>query len=112
MTGCMENLERLEQAGQLTIIRMEPFFQATDNCRICGREVAISTWGPNYGVPMYEDMPVPPEWSGEWGGFCACKECHDRYERGELKMWTVRQLEYVTRPNTCLGRHARTIKQS
>ena len=75
-------------------IRLEPFFQPTDCCCICDKEVVIYTWQQNYGIAMYEGLPVPPEWDGDWGGFCACKECHDKYERGELPMWNIDELRY------------------
>lgn len=78
----------------LVVVNMEPIFPAFDTCCICERDVQIYTFQQNYGIAMYEDLPVPPEWDGEWGGFCACKDCHDKYERGELPMWNVEQLAY------------------
>lgn len=61
--------------------------QDWDECCICGCDVAIAPRGPNYGIPMYEGIPVPVEWTGEWGGFTACKMCFDRYEAGGLETW-------------------------
>lgn len=71
----------------MTIVLMEPIFPHTDECCICGCEVTIKVFGKNYEIPMYEGIPVPPEWTGEWGGFTACKECFDKYESGKLKTW-------------------------
>lgn len=71
----------------LTVILMEPFFPHTDDCCMCGVEVVIKCFCPNYGIPMYEGLPVPIDWTGEWGGFTACKACFDKYEAGELKTW-------------------------
>lgn len=77
----------------IKVIQLEPIFPHFGTCCICECEVQIFLYQPNYGIPMYEDLPVPPEWDGEWGGFCACKECHDKYDRGELEMWTIEQLQ-------------------
>jgi len=79
------------------VILMEPFFVPTDDCCICDCEVQIWQHHPNFGIPLYEGTPVPAEWEGEWGGFTACKACFDKYERGELAMWTVEQLTWSTR---------------
>lgn len=83
--------------ADITIINMEPMFQPTDDCCICGREVVIYSFQPNYAIAMYEDLPVPNEWEGEWGGFTACKDCWAKNERGELPRWTIEQLAYATR---------------
>lgn len=66
-------------------------------CRICESRFALPPSAPSYGVPMYEEYCVPPEWDGEWGGFPCCKECYDKYERRDLPMWTVEQLRHATR---------------
>lgn len=79
-------------------IYLEPFFPHFDNCCICEVEVQRYAWRPNYGIPMYEGIPVPPEWKGEWGGFTACKSCHDKYDRRELEMWDINDLAWVTNP--------------
>jgi hypothetical protein len=91
-------IDRLEAEGAITVVRMEPLFAHTHYCCICDAEVEIPFWSPSYGIAMYEGMPVPIEWEGEWGGFCACKECFDKNERGELPRWTIEQLRIVTTP--------------
>lgn len=91
-----ELIDRLEAEGAITVVRMEPFFAHTDYCCICDAEVVTKFWAPNYSIAMYEGIPVPPEWEGEWGGFCACKDCYDKNERGEIPRWTVEQLKRVT----------------
>lgn len=30
---------------------------------------------PCYGVPVYEDLILPNDFEGEWGGFDACARC-------------------------------------
>lgn len=77
---------------KVTVYYLEPFFAKTDFCCICEKEVVIHDWATNYSIPMYEGAPVPKEWDGEWGGFCACKDCYDKYEYGDLKMWSIEDL--------------------
>lgn len=83
--------------ADITIINMEPMFPPADDCCICGCEVVVYSFQPNYALAMYEDRIVPDEWDGEWGGFTACKSCYDKNERGELPRWTVAQLAHMTR---------------
>lgn len=52
-----------------------------DYCCICNALVI----GGNKGIPMYEGIPVPHDWQGDWGGFCACEKCFALYETGALK---------------------------
>ena len=59
----------------------------SDDCCICGKEVVTHPLGPSYGIAMYEGIPVPHDWTGEWGGFAACKGCFDKHEAGELETW-------------------------
>lgn len=89
----------MDKHPDVNYVYMEPIYPHFDDCCICDCEVQIYTFQPNYGIPMYEDLPVPVEWEGEWGGFAACKSCFDKYEAGQLKMWTVEELEWVTRPS-------------
>lgn len=58
-----------------TVIRLD---EPTDFCCVCDAEVYM-----DYGLPMYEGEIVPPDWSGEWGGFTACKRCYDTF--GNIK---------------------------
>ena len=80
----------------VTYVYLEPFFAHLEECCNCGVDVQRYFFQPNYGLPLYEGLAVPPEWEGEWGGFPACKECHDKYERRELPMWTIEDLEWST----------------
>lgn len=100
MPNLATDLARVMESGVagIVVINMEPMFQPTDHCCICGCEVVIYTFRQNYGIAMYEGLPVPDEWDGEWGGFTACKDCFDKNERGELPRWNVEQLAYATRP--------------
>jgi hypothetical protein len=41
-------------------------------CSICGD---LTT--PKCGIPMYEDMVLPDDWSGEWFGQPACRRCFE-----------------------------------
>lgn len=69
----------------IVVIQMEPMFPPSADCCICGVEVVILTFGKNYGIPMWEGKVVAPDSSHEWGGFTACKDCFDKYERGDLR---------------------------
>ena len=42
-------------------------------CWLCGRDLV----GAQHGVPFYEDLLLPNDWPGEWGGFDACRRCYD-----------------------------------
>ncbi len=80
---------------EVTNIYLEPFFAHFDTCCICEKDVQRYYWRMNYGIFMYEDLPVPPEYEGsEGGGFAACKDCYDKYENRTLKMWKLEDLEY------------------
>ena len=59
----------------------------SDDCCICGSEVVSHPLGPSYGIAMYEGIPVPDDWTGEWGGFAACKKCFDKHAAGEIETW-------------------------
>lgn len=50
-----------------------------DVCCMCGTDVALSPFGPNYGIPMYESEPVAIDYTGPWAGFSACRACYDAY---------------------------------
>jgi hypothetical protein len=67
-----------------------------ENCCICGE--------PSYksGIPMYEDLVLPNDWQGEWGGKPACELC--RRLQGELTE-PVRDDEFLRmRTFACAGR--------
>jgi hypothetical protein len=40
-------------------------------CWACGRDAT----GTRKGIPVYEDMILPNDWEGEWGGVPACELC-------------------------------------
>ena len=42
----------------------------TDSCVICDGPPS-----PLHGVPVYEDLILPNDWPGEWGGMPACLKC-------------------------------------
>lgn len=69
----------------IQVFNLEPVFPVWDTCCICGKDVAVKCFSPNYSIAMWEGLPVPANWTGEWAGFTACKECYDRNEAGELK---------------------------
>lgn len=77
--------------GEINYVDLSP---RDEICCICDKAFSLPYWQQSYGIPMYEGLPVPPEWSGEWGGFFACKECYDKYESGELQTWDAEQLAY------------------
>ena len=86
----------MQHHENVTYVNLEPIFPHTDNCCVCNTEVILYNFQPNYGIAMYEGIPVPNEWEGEWGGFAACKPCYDKNERGEIKQWSIDELERVT----------------
>lgn len=55
-------------------IRIIELFPMTDFCCVCGDEVVVEC-----GLAMYEDLIVPEDWPGEWGGFTACRQCYGRF---------------------------------
>ena len=46
-------------------------FPPVATCCICGDGSLKS------GIPMYEDMVLPNDWQGEWGGQPACDRCRE-----------------------------------
>jgi len=48
-----------------------------EDCCICGAPSRKS------GIPMYEDLILPNDWDGEWGGKPACDAC--RYLQSLLR---------------------------
>jgi hypothetical protein len=40
-------------------------------CHCCG----IDFLDGGFGVPGYEDLILPNDWTGEWAGFPACEDC-------------------------------------
>lgn len=50
----------------ITIIDLWPIVA---ECAVCGADSHRS------GIPMYEDLVLPNDWSGEWGGRPACERC-------------------------------------
>jgi len=45
-------------------------------CWACG-EFVIPL---RHGIPTYEDVVLPNDWEGEWGGSPACPRCFDLQE--------------------------------
>lgn len=68
---------------EATVILLPKFFAHESECIICG----VKLFDCNKGIAMYEGLPVPHDWEGEWGGFDACDNCFDKHERGELESW-------------------------
>lgn len=63
-------------------------------CVACGRNL----YGCKQGIPMYGGEPVPHDYTGDWAGFDACRECFDAYTAAQaveknLREWwkSVRQ---------------------
>lgn len=46
-------------------------YRATE-CYICGESTS-----PEYGIPMYEDVVLPNDWTEEWFGQPACSLCFE-----------------------------------
>lgn len=42
-------------------------------CWACG----VHLVGPEHAIPIWEDLVLPNEWSGEWGGVPACLRCFE-----------------------------------
>jgi hypothetical protein len=48
------------------------------DCWVCGSPEAT---GSNMGIPVYEDLILPNDWQGEWGGAPACPKCFEKQSR-------------------------------
>jgi hypothetical protein len=44
------------------------------DCWACGADAS----GMECGIPVYEDLILPNDWTGEWGGVPACHACFER----------------------------------
>lgn len=53
---------------------LHEFWLPMDLCCVCGLEVIM-----DFGLPCYEGDIVPNDWTGEWGGFCACQQCYEAF---------------------------------
>lgn len=84
---------------ELKIIILEPFFTIESNCCICNKQL----FNCKKGIPMYEGIPVPFDWEGEWGGMDACDECFDAYENKKLKIWKHDDLKYSQECSLSIG---------
>jgi hypothetical protein len=42
------------------------------NCGACGTRLVNA----RHGIPVYEDLVLPNDWQGEWGGNDACLPCY------------------------------------
>ena len=69
------------------IVIDEPFFPRESECVICSKPLQNA----KLGIAMFEGLPVPHDWPGEWGGFDACRDCFEKHERGELQCWKIEQ---------------------
>ncbi len=82
--------------NDITVICIKnKFWPVISSCIICDTELQDCV----KGIPMYEGIPVPVDWSGEWGGFDACDTCYDKYENNELDIWSKEDLEYSQKFN-------------
>lgn len=52
------------------------FFPRQSECIVCGTPV----FDPKLGIAMSEGDPVPHDWTGDWGGFDACRTCFHQFE--------------------------------
>jgi hypothetical protein len=48
------------------------------DCWVCGSPDAT---GLDCGIPIYEDLILPNDWQGEWGGAPACPQCFELQNR-------------------------------
>lgn len=46
-------------------------------CGICDVQWEEARSAPMFGVARYEDLIVPDNYQGEWGGMQVCKQCFD-----------------------------------
>ena len=68
----------------ITVIELWPM---VSECCICGRHLV----GCHTSIAMYEGVPVPDDWEGDWAGFDACQACFDKHSKGELPMWRKKE---------------------
>ena len=56
-----------ETAPAITVINLTPI---GIECYVCDGEDASG-----FGIPIYEDLIVPDDYAGEWGGVPVCRRC-------------------------------------
>ena len=54
---------------KITVINLNKHYY---ECSVCGESTTSE-----YGIPMYEDIVLPNNWSGEWFGQPACQRCFE-----------------------------------
>ena len=64
-------MDVLHITAERTVIRMQAL---PADCWACGGDAS----GLEHGIPIYEDLILPNDWPGEWGGAPACRSCFDR----------------------------------
>jgi hypothetical protein len=45
----------------------------SDTCYVCGTELHDL----RHGIPIYESVVVPDNWTGPWIGYPVCRKCFD-----------------------------------
>lgn len=69
----LDNLDRLDDELNAEVIDLSPH---EVSCVVCG----VIT-DDSHGIPMYEDLVLPDDWTGEWFGQPACRRCHAAQSR-------------------------------
>lgn len=55
------------------VVRLQAF---PADCWACGADAT----GLNLGIPVYEDLILPNDYEGEFGGVPACRGCFDKQQ--------------------------------
>ena len=66
----------------VTVIEL---FPRESECFACGTLLV----GARLGIPVYEDLVLPNDWTGEWFGHDACARCYEAQQS-------------VTQPTRCV----------
>lgn len=56
-------------------------------CCLCHVKFQQHSSQPILSIPLFEDIPVLPDFPGESASFPACLTCYDKYECGEVECW-------------------------
>ena len=62
-------------------------------CWLCGTETPC-----RWGLPVFNADLVSNDFTGEWGGVPACRECHDAHAAGQLETFDHCYLPVPPRP--------------
>lgn len=72
------------ESDEVLLIQMRDF---STECWVCGEACTH-----DYGIPVWEDLVLPNDHRGEWGGVSACRECYDQQQK---LLQPMNQIEFL-----------------